>query len=271
MALQWCFSTLGTPDATLDDALAIARRFGIDRIELRMLEQATDLPAYFAEHFRAPDALRQRLEEAGVRVQVLDTSLRLVNPDEADREAMLQFLPWAEAIGAPYLRVFDGGKYTGEPDPANIDAAAETCRWWQQQRRANGWAADIIVETHDFMCTSAACLAFEEAVDGSVGLLWDAHHIWFKAGEDVQATWAELRPHVKHIHVKDSVREPIMQYGYTYKRPGEGELPLAALLRRLEADGYDGAVSLEWERAWHPYLPPVEEALEPLLAMQPTD
>jgi len=29
----------------------------------------------------------------------------------------------------------------------------------------------------------------------------------------------------------------------------------------LRRDGYDGAVSLEWEKMWHPYLPDLSEAL----------
>ena len=31
---------------------------------------------------------------------------------------------------------------------------------------------------------------------------------------------------------------------------------------RMLEDGYDGFFSLEWEKKWHPELPPVEDALE---------
>jgi beta-glucosidase len=34
----------------------------------------------------------------------------------------------------------------------------------------------------------------------------------------------------------------------------------------LTRDGYTGCVSLEWERKWHPYLPPLRDALSALRA-----
>jgi hypothetical protein len=42
--------------------------------------------------------------------------------------------------------------------------------------------------------------------------------------------------------------------------PGEGEFPMASLRAILQAEFY-GTVSLEWEKLWHPYLPPLENAL----------
>jgi sugar phosphate isomerase/epimerase len=114
---------------------------------------------------------------------------------------------------------------------------------------------DLAVETHDALCTTGSCLRLQDALGEPTALLWDAHHIWFKAAERPLETWSALRPFVRHVHVKDSVREPILPYPYTYRLPGEGDLPPDALLHRLAADGYEGCVSLEWERAWHPYLP----------------
>ena len=34
-----------------------------------------------------------------------------------------------------------------------------------------------------------------------------------------------------------------------------------ALFAALRVDDYSRVVSLEWERLWHPYLPPLAEAL----------
>ena len=44
--------------------------------------------------------------------------------------------------------------------------------------------------------------------------------------------------------------------------PGEGTFPIAPILKALDADRFDGAVSLEWERKWHPELEPLEQAME---------
>ena len=66
---------------------------------------------------------------------------------------------------------------------------------------------------------------------------------------------------VVHVHVKDSVSRPSARHPYTYVLPGDGEFPAAPLFAELRAGGFDGPVSLEWERMWHPYLPPLDEAL----------
>jgi sugar phosphate isomerase/epimerase len=251
------FSTLGCPDLTLDEAIELARRHGINAIELRALGGSLDLPGRLKEEFGSPDALARHLREAPVRIVALDTSLRLVGSGATDRAAFLEHIPWAEALGVPRLRAFDGMK-TG--DEAELARAAEAVRWWQDLRRERGWRTDLMVETHDSVVTTPLIRRFVAAAPG-VALLWDAHHTWKVGGEDPVATWAAIKPHVCHIHVKDSVGTPSAKHAYTYVAPGAGEFPAAPLLAVLRRDDFAGPVSLEWEKVWHPYLAPLDTAL----------
>ena len=70
-----------------------------------------------------------------------------------------------------------------------------------------------------------------------------------------------IRPAVVHVHVKDSISVPSAKHPFTYVLPGDGDFPIRPLLTALEADRFAGPVSLEWEKVWHPYLPPLEHAL----------
>jgi sugar phosphate isomerase/epimerase len=74
-------------------------------------------------------------------------------------------------------------------------------------------------------------------------------------------TWRAIRGHVVHVHVKDSVSVPSARHPFSYVLPGEGEFPMTPLKAELRAANFSGPVSLEWERMWHPYLPPLDEAL----------
>lgn len=261
---RWAFSTLGCAEFTLEQCCDLAREFSITAIELRALEDRLDLPAYFAERFGTPAELKHVLARRGIAVPVLDTSFHLINPTPEACAELLAFVPWAEGLGVPYLRVFEGGQFDPQVDPALLDAACATIAWWRGERARNGWNVDLLMETHDAFCSAAHCLALQQQLDPPLAVLWDSHHPWFKNREPVEETWRALKSCVRHIHLKDSMRTPRGSFPLTHVVPGQGAFPLRALLELLTRDGYDGYVSLEWERKWHPYLPPLRDALTAL-------
>lgn len=250
-------STLGCPDLSLEAALAIARRHRIGAIELRTLGGERDLVAWLEARYRRPDMLAESLMAEPVRVLALDTSFKLGDSTAEDRRGLLEFVPWAEAVGARWLRVFDGCPTAAADD---IGRAAATWHWWRESRARHGWRVDLMVETHDALVTSDALLAFREQA-AEAAILWDSHHTWKKGGEDPVRTWRAIRDAVVHVHVKDSVSRPSARHPFTYVLPGDGEFRPGPMLRAMEEDGFAGVISLEWERQWHPYLPPLETAL----------
>ena len=252
-----CFSSLGCPDASLDAVLALARARGIPLVELRALDGTVDLAGYFAQKFGMPAHLKERMRGETVRVAALNSGVKLIGGAEAGRAELAALAPWADALGARWLRVFDGGK---NADAAEFTAAADTVAWWRQLRAARGWSCDVMVETHDSLVTAAAIGRFLAVVPGAA-ILWDAHHTWRKGGEDPVATWRAIRTSVVHVHVKDSIGVPSARHPFTYVLPGDGEFPMAPLRAALRADNFAGPVSLEWEKMWHPYLPPLDDAL----------
>ncbi len=93
--------------------------------------------------------------------------------------------------------------------------------------------------------------------DEWVGALWDVHHP-YRMGEPVADTDALIGSRVRHVHVKDAVRAGD---GWSFLRLGEGELPVQPMLRALAARGYDGYVSVDWEKMWHPEIEDPETVL----------
>lgn len=255
--MKRCFSTLGCAELELDEVIALAKRHRIDAVELRALGGTIDLPKYLAEKFGEPSAWAAHVAASGVRVVALDTSLHLHGSTDEEWETMFAtFLPWAESLGGANLRVFDGGKTA---DAAAIAVMAARLRWWAERRAAKGWRSDLMIETHDSLFTAEANLALVAAAP-TARILWDSHHTWKRGGEDPVTTWRALAPHVVHVHVKDSISVPSARHPFTYVPPGEGEFPAEPLMKLLQAE-FDGAVSLEWEKLWHPYLAPLDDAL----------
>lgn len=72
---------------------------------------------------------------------------------------------------------------------------------------------------------------------GFEGLVLDTTHVgtW---GTDVLAVYEQLKARIKHVHLSD-------YDGREHCPPGRGHLPLAQLLQRMAADGYQGFVVVE--------------------------
>ncbi|MES2695881.1 MAG: sugar phosphate isomerase/epimerase [Verrucomicrobiota bacterium] len=257
MGLLRCFSSLGCPEMGLEEACALAAKYGLPTIELRSLGSTVDLAGYFAGAFGTPEKLASWLQGQSVRVVALNASLKLVGATEADKAQLVGLAPWAEAMGVRWLRVFDGGKTM---DAAEIAQARATLDWWQGMRKQHGWRCEVMIETHDSLFTAEALQRFLSALPEAT-VLWDAHHTWRKGGEDPLLTWLAVRGRVAHVHVKDSVPVPSARHPFTYVLPGDGGFPVGPLLATLDREGFSGPVSLEWEKLWHPYLPSLGEAL----------
>jgi sugar phosphate isomerase/epimerase len=116
----------------------------------------------------------------------------------------------------------------------------------------------IAVEPHDdFVRSASVAPIFERVPQPAVGAVWDVGNT-FAAGEDPAEGFQWLGQRLFYVQVKDSIgRYPDRRL----TRLGEGEVPLAGAVELLLNHGYCGALSVEWERAWHSDLDPAEVAL----------
>ncbi len=257
--MRRAFSTLGCEEFHWDEVMSLARRHEITALELRALGGSIDLAGYLDERFGAPETWAREVRKAGVEIVAMDASCRLFANDPESEIELMALAPWADAVDCHYIRVFDGGERLDNP---TLVLGATRWAWWRQQRKLHDWSVDLLVETHDALTSAAAVQTFQEAIPEPPDLLWDTFLTWAKGGETPAVTWSQIKDSVRHIHVKDGVMGGREGRAFTLGLPGKGEFPMASLMACLQADGYTGAVSLEWARKWHPYLPSLEEALE---------
>jgi hypothetical protein len=78
MSFRRALSTLGCPEFSLGDALALAGRHGLEGIELRALGGTVDLPAYFAKRFGTPEQLRTELPAGQILADCRDCPAMVV-------------------------------------------------------------------------------------------------------------------------------------------------------------------------------------------------
>ena len=80
------------------------------------------------------------------------------------------------------------------------------------------------------------------AAEHDCGVTFDTCHAGAN-GQDILACYEALRPVLRNVHLSDVVwrgGKPV-----THRLPGEGELPLGALLQAMARDQYAGLVTLE--------------------------
>ncbi|MFC4113524.1 sugar phosphate isomerase/epimerase family protein [Nonomuraea zeae] len=245
--MKLAVSTLGMPGEGLGRAIEIAAGHGCHGLELR-LHPDTGVHAGLGPEERR--SVRERVEQAGLEIAALAGYVGICEPgpDEQVVEALLTDLRLAADLGAPAVRVFPRGE-----DPA-VGA--------RRLKAVSGTAAAlgrrVLVETHDSMATGAAVagLLAEAGCPETTGAIWDLLHPW-RHGESPAATLAALGSHLAYVQVKDAVSAQ----DTTPVPMGTGSVPLAEAGELLRRTGYDGWVSLEWERTWYPQVAPVEEIL----------
>jgi sugar phosphate isomerase/epimerase len=264
--LSWGASTLGCAELSLPDICKLFRQFDLRELEIRSVDGRTDLPQWSADTGWSPLRATAMLAQYQIKLRVAGSSFKIVGNNEKSRAEMLTFCQWADSWGATYVRAFGGGTWGQPLSKADYDQAVQTVAWWQQENKQRGWRTELLLETHDAFSASGPCRELFARLPEPIGIIWDSHHTWRLGGETPSESWSQLSRWIRHVHVKDSIDKPSARHSFTYVLPGDGEVPLAQIIHLLTEHQFAGAISLEWERLWHPYLPPLREALARLVA-----
>jgi sugar phosphate isomerase/epimerase len=124
--------------------------------------------------------------------------------------------------------------------------------------RAAALGVTVALETHDGFSSAARVGELLRLVDNpSFAALWDVHHPYC-VGESPDEVLHALGDRVHLVHVKDARRRGD---AWELVPLGAGDVPVRESLAALDAAGYDGWLTVEWEKRWHPELAEPEIAL----------
>ncbi len=255
------FSTIGCPDYTVDQVVALAKDHGYAGIEIRFLHGTVDLlslPELSPEGL--PDT-RRRFADAGIDVVSIGTSVRMNSLDTEARNKARELaqanLAIAEGLGAKYLRVFGGPLPPDQDRDKTLDAIASGLGEIADMTAAEG--IESLIETHDDFCKADSILdLYRRGASARLGVLWDTLHS-YRHGDSGAETWGKLGDRIKLVHVKDAYTATPTKFDFALT--GEGNVPVDLFLDILKAADYRGYVNFEWEKGWH------KEIAEPEVAM----
>ena len=264
--------TMGTPEYTVLEAIKLFHDIGIDGAEIVVQDgyrsgiSAACLPEEL-------EAVKRAAAENGIEISALTPYNSYFNDlnDELRRKEIddiCKVIDACQFLGAHYIRIYGGNLQAGDTDhlPERRQRLVEAMRFLGDKAAEKD--VTLVIENHfNTMCVSA-----RESVDmireinhPNVRILYDQANLSFTGKEDYQEAIAVQQDYVAYMHVKDlvfkegvaftsdEVSHPDESKRNVYTRiVGEGVVPWPEILRSVRERGYDGWLSMEYERRWHP-------------------
>lgn len=265
--------TMGTPEYTVLEALQLFHDIGLDGAEIVVQDDyRSGIPAACPQDLL--EQIRKTAQDLELEIVALTPyNSRFNNLDEtvrkAEEDAICRCIEAAEFLGAHYIRIYGGNYAAGDTDPDGKKRAALV----QSMRRladvAQAHHVQLVIENHFNTMTVSA----EESISISreinhpaVGILYDQANLTFTGKEDYRTAIPLQTEKVYYMHVKDlkfkagqtafvssDVSHPKEEERNVITRiVGEGELDWPGILKMMKEYGYNGWLSLEYERRWHP-------------------
>ena len=259
--MKTSFSTLACPDWHLSQVIDAAANYGYDGIELRVISREFDL--WKLPEFKAPSlpATRAAIESRGLVVVTADSSACFHSPDASERErnfvSALHMADVAAGLGARAIRVFGDSIQPG-------NSRGDTARWIADSldrlaHELEPSGVQVWLETHgDFSSAADVSNLFALLGRSDIGIIWDPANAFDRHGE-MPVIPSDIAPYIQHVHLKDLSNSSVGPSRFV--PTGQGDFPFERMFDWLAAIGFDGYVSFEWEKQWHPELAPPEEAL----------
>jgi sugar phosphate isomerase/epimerase len=257
------FSTLGCPSWSLARVIATAGQLAYDGIELRFLEGDDALWARPELSGQGLPETRRKLEDAGLSVACVDSRSFFHFPDAAARRAAREeaerIVDVAAALRSPGIRVFGDRVQEGADLDSTRGWIAESLAALRDKARPSG--VEVWLETHGEFATGVAARSVLERVpNGGVGVIWDPVNAFSEFGEAPEDGARALGAAIRHVHLKD-VKRSAPASPWTPVLLGEGAFPAERTIALLQAAGYTGFLSFEWEKRWYPQIEEPEVAL----------
>ena len=259
--MRLAFSTLGCPNWELEQIAAAARSLGYDGIELRAVGGDLDLLGRY--EFK-PDALattRQRLVEQNISVCCVDSSCTFDSADADERskqvELAVRHSELAAALGAPLIRVFPDKVQEGSTLEHTRNNIAACLRKVAERAPPQ---VRVGLETHgDFARGAATAEIVRLAAHPNVAVIWDVANS-LAAGDSIENAAEAVSHYLAHVHLRDARAVPGSER-WLPVLAGHGQVSFAAAVAALQSLNYDGYISFEWEKYWHPEIEEPEVAL----------
>lgn len=247
--MKLAFSTLGCPEWSWAEIIATAKDMKYDAIEIRGVGNELFAPNIKAFSDANIESTKNKLKDMKLAISCLTSACYIFDEENFQKyiDEGKAYIDSASKLEVPFVRVL-GDKNPAPGESINDKAVLNALNILGNY--AENKSVTILIETNGVYSNTARLAALMEKVESkNVAVLWDIHHPYRYFGESPKNTFENIGKYLKYVHVKDSVADD--SGNIHYKMMGRGDLPLKESIRVLNANGYDGFVSLEWVKRWY--------------------
>lgn len=268
--------TMGTPEYTIAEALSLFGTIGLDGAEIVVQDDyKCGIPRRADKSFL--NTIKSAASSEGLHIACLtpynchfnsaDRKLR-----EQDIEDIKHVISFAGFLNAGYIRLYAGtAVHPQDFSPDNYRRIIESMNVLGDI--AGQYGVTLVLENHFNTMTVSAqdTVSLAQKIGHpAVRILYDQANLTFTGKEDFNTAIDVQGSRTAYVHVKDLIfksnasssggrasakdvtHQEESERIVTTRIVGEGILPWQEILRKLKSSGYDGWLSLEYERRWHP-------------------
>jgi sugar phosphate isomerase/epimerase len=204
---------------------------------------------------------RALLEDYNLEVCCVDTSCVFHSADQIERSTQIDLAiahgELAAQLGAPLIRVFPDKIQSGSSRTETRDYIVESLL---QVAERLPFEVDVALETHGDFARAVSAIEIVRLVSHpQVSLIWDVANS-LSAGDSIEEAGQTVWPYLSHVHLRDA--QPVSNSEHWLPvLAGAGKVSFVETLATIRSLNYDGYVSFEWEKYWHPEIEEPEVAL----------
>jgi fatty-acyl-CoA synthase len=258
--MKFAFSTVCAPTWDFPTLVARAKEYGYDGIEIRALTDRSAANPFLSD----PGKIRSLFDTAGIEICCLASSIAMEQnkkKDAAAADELRLYIDTAQKLGCPIVKIFDTQVKPGWSRASTGVLLGD----WLLPLADYAAERDIVIAIENalsFRMAKEMWSIVDRINHPSIGVAWDLVNAAM-IGEIPAYSVPTLNSKIVYTQVKDA---KLGALGATYVKLGEGDAKVRDFMRRLRGVGYEGYVTLEWEKAWLPNLAGPEEILPDSIA-----
>lgn len=241
--MEYGFTTMATPGLPVDSVIRLAREYGFDTVDLRVRDDGE-----IRENISYEEAESIKSKFNDIKLYTLFCYNETVKSGKDKMEASVQrYIEIAEMVNAENIRIFSGNIESGE----ELDMLCEVIESVLEKYKGK---VNIFLQNHasNGLTCEQGIEVIKRVNDERLKFIFSPDEC-FKRGEEYLHLIPEITKITKQMFIADITESK------KYCLIGDGIIPFKQIIGEMKACGFDGNLTLKWEKCWCEYLPSYQE------------